>query len=305
LNSAYTGNPVVHYSAFDSEPRLISLAVEVGATAIFTGEIGDDIFAHAPSPEVLAECYETLGPSLRFARAAADYAELMRISIWAAAAVAARYSAWQRRTPYWSLYDYKRQFFGIDSTRSLVTDEAVRAYEAALTRFIHPWFRNVHGMPLGRTMLTYALVAATSTWTHSAFAGNNAGLFRMPFANQPLVEAFCAIPSHLHFLHGENGAVARRAFRDRLSDDVLKRGTGKGSIELWLQDLIPRHRGFLKEVLLDGILVRERILDRNKVGAMLSGTVDRSRVGAEDLIAQLYTESWLRRWTSTDIRAVA
>lgn len=305
LSCAPTGNPVVHYSAFDSEPRLVTFARERRATAIFTGEIGDDIFGHAPAPEVLAECLCSYGLSLKFAQAAADYGELTRVSLWKAISLARRYREWQRRTQFWSLYRYKRDILGISGERSLAAKEVELSYEQMLSRFIHPWFRDIGGMPLGRTMLIYSLISVTSTWTHSAFGGVDAPVTITPFASQPLVEAFCAIPSHLHFARAENGAVARRAFRLMLSEDVLKRGIGKGTIDLWLQDLIPRNRSFLQDLMLDGVLMREGILDKEKVTAMLSGTVSSSLVGTEDLVVQLYIESWLRRWMSVAAKAAA
>jgi asparagine synthase (glutamine-hydrolysing) len=160
-------------------------------------------------------------------------------------------------------------------------------------------------MPFGRTMLIYSLISVTSTWTHSAFGGADAPVTIMPFASQPLVEAFCTIPSHLHFARAENGAVARKAFGTMISEDVLKRGIGKGTIDLWLQDLIPRNREFLQELMLDGVLVREGILDRDKIAAMISGAVSTSLVGTEDLVVQLYIESWLRRWMGVQAKAAA
>jgi len=299
LNCARTGNPVVNFSAYDIEPRLVQLAHQRSATAIFNGEIGDDIFGHSPAPEVLAECLNSCWPSMDFFRSAADYAELARVSLWSAVSQAIRYRSWQRQTPYWSLYRYK-QFLQISTEKRLVTDDVARSYEQMLTRYIHPWFENVRCMPLGRVMLLWGLVNATSTWSHSPFAGADSGLFMSPLASQPLVEAFCSIPSRLHFLGAENGAVARRAFRAYLTDAILSRGTGKGSPDMWMKDVLLRNRVFLRELLLDGILVRERILDKSRLEAALSGAVSNSRVGLAELVIQLYIESWLRRWTTSE-----
>ena len=304
LTCARTGNPVLNFCAYDQEPRLVRLAKERGATAILTGEIGDDIFGHAAFPGTLAECLNFLGASWSFFHAAVDYADLMRVSVWKAIGQAVQHRRWAKRESYWSFYLYKRQL-GITSDRNLVTLEVEREYERQLERFIHPWFRDVRGMPFGRAMLVFALVMATSTWSHSPFGESAGSLFTTPLANQPLVEAFCTIPSQFHFRAGENGAVARQAFGAILSDAVLRRGTGKGGPGLWLHELLARSRPILHELLLDGILVREQILDRTKLEAAISGAVSKSQVGIGEVVQLLYVECWLRRWTGPEARAVA
>jgi asparagine synthase (glutamine-hydrolysing) len=304
LSCARTGNPVLNFCAYDQEPRLVRLAKDIGATAIFTGEIGDDIFGHAAFPGTLAECLSFLGAGWGFFRSAVDYADLMRVSVWKAVGQAIRYRRWAQRKPYWSFHLYKRQL-GFGSDRNLVTLEVEREYEQQLERFIHPWFRDVQDMPFGRAMLVFALVMATSTWSHSPFGESTGSLFIMPLANQPLVEAFCTIPSQFHFRAGENGAVARQAFGPILSNVVLGRGTGKGGPGLWLHEVFARNRQLLRELLLDGILVRENVLDRSKLEAAISGAVSKSQAGAGELVELLYIECWLRRWAEPEVRAVA
>ncbi|HSZ10445.1 MAG TPA: asparagine synthase C-terminal domain-containing protein [Steroidobacteraceae bacterium] len=304
LNCALTANPVLNFSAYDAEPKLIRIAGERKATAIFTGEIGDDIFGHSPSPEVLTECLATYGFSLRTLLAAIDYAELTRVSLWRALNQAIQYRRWQKRTSYWSFYRY-RHWLRYSNERYLISKDAVNNYERSLSRWIHPWFQNVQDMPAGRAMLIYALIMATSTWSHSPFGGSSRNLFKSPIASQPLVEAFARITSCLHFAGGENGAVAREAFRLQLSDMVLERGTGKGTPELWIRDLVESNRSFLRELLLGGILVGRNILDKKKTEEILSRDVTKTHVGVGELIRQLYIESWLRRWTGNCVSAVA
>lgn len=302
LTCARTANPPVHFTAFDSEPTLVALAKQYNATAIVTGEIGDDIFGHAPFAGALAE---SLGWRKHFLGAVLDYALLTRLSFWKALTQAFEYRRWQSAAAYWSLYRYK-QFYGLTDETSLASESRRRHYERELLpRFIHPWFRDVRAFPQGRVLLFWSLAQVTSTWFHSPFAGSEADLFINPLASQPLVEAFCKIPSALHFRDGESGALARAAFSSGLSEEVLGRGTGKGTPDEWIQRLIPQNREFLREVLLDGILIREGLLDRNKVEAVLSGAVSSSRVGLSELVMQLYVECWLRNWVEIVAEAAA
>ena len=304
MQCARTGNPVLNFSAVDAEPRLIRIAHERGASAVFSGEIGDNIFGHCQGPEMLGECLRSFRPGLGLIRATTDYAELSRISLWSALKQGYLYSKWQGRQNFWSVYRYRR-FVGITEHKSLVADDARLKYEEMLDRFIHPWLSDVRDMPLGRTMLIFALVAATSTLTHSPFAGPDSSLFLSPLASQPLVDVYCQIPCHLHFLGAENGTVGREAFRPLLSEQVLMRGTGKGTPDLWWKDVISRNQRFLRELLLDGLLVREGILDRSKLEAVLSQGVSKSQIAAPELVIQIYIECWVRRWLSGTERAAA
>ncbi len=297
LNCARTAIPVVHFSGYDTESRLLSLAHERKATSIVSGEFGDDLFGHARGPEILADALQSLGAGRQFFLAAMNYAELDRTSVWRAIHGAVRYRKWHQSISSWNLSRY-RQFSGRDSRHSLATDALVAEGDPASCRFIHPWFRDVNRMPMNRTMMVYALITATSSLFESPFGGDDRRLFKHPLASQPLVETFCRIPSHFHYQGAENGAVARAAFRSDLSSEVMGRGTGKGSVELWLQDLIPRNRTFLYDLLMDGILVKEKILDPRKLQAVLSSSVTKSAVGVAELIVQCYIEAWLRKWTS-------
>jgi asparagine synthase (glutamine-hydrolysing) len=300
MDCAHTATPVVNFAAWDAGCGVIDLAHKRKATAIFTGVTGDDILGHAPTPEVLAGCLDSFDGIRHFLPAATDYAELKRISLWRALGQTAQYKMWLRRIPYWSAYLYKR-FLGFDKANSLASDEATHAYEQMLPRFIHPWLRDIGGMPAGRAMLVWELVNVTSSWPNSPFSSEDDALFMNPLASQPLVEASFRIPARFHFAGAESGAVIRRAFRSDFSELVLKRGTGKGTPNLLLREIVAANRNFLRELFRDGFLVREGILDKIKLDAALSGSVSRSQIGVGEIISQLYIECWLRSWAKTQL----
>ncbi len=152
-------------------------------------------------------------------------------------------------------------------------------------------------------MLVWGAITATSTWPNAPFSSSDRGLFVNPLASQPLIEAFCRIPSRLHFHNAENGAVARKAFRLVLSAEVLNRGTGKGTGDTFLHKFLTHNQVALRELLFDGILVRENILDKQKLDAALSGAVSSSRIGVSEIMTQAYIELWLRSVSKLDSRA--
>jgi len=85
----------------------------------------------------------------------------------------------------------------------------------------------------------------------------------------------------------------------------LHRGRGKATPELWFRRLVEQNRAFLRELLLDGILVRERVLDRRKLEQVLSDRLYKTTASLADLIVQMYIETWLRRWTDPVLYAAA
>src|ERR1700730_3358183 len=82
LDCNRTVRPVLNFSAPDVETRNIALARELNATAIFDGELGDNIFGSHPSPGALVECFRQTGLGRGFLDVAFDYSLLTRQSLW-------------------------------------------------------------------------------------------------------------------------------------------------------------------------------------------------------------------------------
>jgi hypothetical protein len=61
----------------------------------------------------------------------------------------------------------------------------------------------------------------------------------------------------------------------------------------------------LREVLLDGLLVRQGILDAKKIETMLAADVSTSAVDISEVFVQLYIEGWVRQLFGVKARAVA
>jgi asparagine synthase (glutamine-hydrolysing) len=191
-----------------------------------------------------------------------------------------------------------RRYYGAEvaSAMFLATAEASEHYENTADRFVHPWLKSSRKLAPGSHALIYGLIVVASSSYHSPFASPGDPPQLSPLMSQPLVEISLRIPAYLHFKHGQNRAVARAAFADRLPMAVLQRGTGKGGPTLWSRDVMERNAAYVREYLLDGILVQRRLIDRNKVEAMLSPRIAKSTAIVGDVIAKLYIESWLRKW---------
>lgn len=306
LNCARTARPVLHFSGCDCEPRNARLARERQATAVFDGELGDNAFGGGVREEALIEHVQRHGVTPAFARIAMDYAILRRVSLWHALKQGLLGGVFASRPSNWSMYAYARKTFAIDSLSTrLVSKEALDGLGATTDRFIHPWLQDVRDVPAGKIQLIWALTAITSAVYHSPFAKEGDPIKISPLASQPVVDVALKIPTYFHLRHGEDRAVARSAFADELSTEVLRRGPAKGGPDLWIREVIIRNAEAIREILMDGVLASNGIIDRGKLETLLTHGVSKSSITLSDVFVQLYIEGWLRQWIPDTKRAAA
>ena len=296
-----TVRPVLNFSAPDAEARNIALARELRASAIFTGELGDNIFGSHPGPEALVECFRRFGPGRRYLSIAIDYAMLKKQSLWQTLAAAYRECESVVRHPDFNSMRAVHRHYGEAAARAymLASSEVQEHCTRMEDRFIHPWLKGSRVLAPGSRSLLFGMIVITSTPYHSPFSKPSDPPLLSPLASQPLVELALRIPAYLHCKYAQDRPIARMAFADVLPSDVLLRGLGKGGPTLWVKDVVEQNNEFLREYLLNGILVRERMLDRRKLDAVLSPRIVKSTVIATDIFAKLYIEAWLRKWPLT------
>ncbi|MBS0418027.1 MAG: asparagine synthase [Proteobacteria bacterium] len=292
LRSTRTVRPVLNFSACTADPVNMRIAQERNAKVVFTGELGDNIFGHALGHEVITDYVQRFGIRPSLWGIAMDAAQLGRLSVWTALRRGLLGDLEWLSGRNWSLHRYLvRKKCG-----RLASDESLSSYEQELGRFIHPWMRDTADLPSGFFNLFSGLISITAASYDSPFASREACLLSAPLASQPLVELALTIPVHLHTYRGISRSLARRAFAHSLSDAVLNRGVGKGTPELWIRDTVERNRPFLKEALMDGVLVSKGFLDRKKVESLLSQEVNRANSYINEIFVQFYIEAWVRQW---------
>ena len=292
-----TARPVLNFSAPDVESRNTALAHDRGATAIFNGELGDNIFGRRPTPGILVECLRHTGIRPKFASVALDYAMLTRQSIWRAIRL-----TFQERRDVANGRDFNalrtvQERYGITGAQTLtLASTAAQQHASAMgSRFLHPWLRRAREISPGSDKLLFGLVAVTSPLCHSPFASRADPPLISPFLTQPVIEALLQIPGYLHCHQAQDRAVARAAFSDSLPTEILNRGPGKGGPDLWAKGVIDSNIPFIREFLLDGILVKRGLLDRDKLEIVLSPTIVKSTAIVGDIFAKLYIEGWLAK----------
>ena len=116
----------------------------------------------------------------------------------------------------------------------------------------------------------------------------------MPLVSQPAMEIFLRIPPYLHLKNGRNRGLARDAFTREVPKKVLRR-TWKDRGAGYLEAVVHRNTKFLKETLLDGYLVKEKLLERAALTAVLSEASGNLQYHCDSLLFFSDIETWLRR----------
>jgi asparagine synthase (glutamine-hydrolysing) len=257
------------------------LAAELGATAMFTGAGGDQLFFELRCSWPAADYLSLRGPDSGFPTAAMDAARLGKVSVWRAM----REALWHRlreADPWQDAGTYL----------SLVRHEALpRAQERH--PYVHPALLPGHGLPVGKLNQTLQLLHPLDYY--DPYETDTAPELINPLLSQPLIELCLRLPSYVLTQGGRGRALARQAFAGDLPVEIATR-RAKGGMGEHIRLVLQRNLDFARSVLLDGELVRRGILDRAKVEEALSGRPTTLTAHTLEIHVYIGIEAWLRRW---------
>jgi asparagine synthase (glutamine-hydrolysing) len=271
-------------------------ARQYGATTITSGFGGDQLFRQT-GPFAAADFARRHGIRPEFFRVSMHQARMEHESLWRILRHAT--TDWMTRSA-WDPADLVGAF------RSLILPEAIAAAKTrarAMSRFSGA---NAPGRPttLGRGKMLQIAELAIPPLFHNPFGARSDPERRAPLYSQPLIDACLRIPIYQHVDGGQPRALIRRAFRDDLPHAVVHRH-GKGGFDAHAKRVLLRHLSFARELLLDGYLVRERILDRHALMPALADDATRAGASTAELFEYIGVEAWIQsalRW-GLDTRA--
>jgi len=268
------------------------LAAEHNASAMFTGWGGDQLFYQNHALLAAGDYLHYKGPGLRLLRIAFDSAQMDRVSIWHVLREAFSEHIQQRR---WSLQDEMARYM------PLIRPEVMEdVYGSSL--YVHPLLKDTHGTPSGKLWHVSNVLSPWEFYDPLGYSDDPESV--TPLYSQPVLEVCLRIPVHVLTLGGWDRAIARRAFIHELPREIANR-KNKGFISQHVRRIFERNRAFIRELLLEGGLVREGVLDRQKLTTVLSGKASKIHPGEAELLDAVATEAWLRRWRNQGWRAAA
>ena len=261
--------PPSYFTHWQKGPVERELAARFGATAVFTGEGGDAAFCSTSYVFAVDHCLRRHGLGLQTLRTAAQVAMRRDRTVWSV--------------------------LGKALVREMTGDK-----DAAGERSLEPFRRLVSedvqepaGMNL-ETLLRSGTVAFAPSFYDVSTSRHCAAPYTVsPLCAQPVVELCGLIPVDVHFDGGRLRGLARRAFAAEVPEPILRR-QWKDRPLLQLREVIALNLPFIREHLLEGRLVKERILSRTAVEqALCEGPSSRGAIGSE-ILTDLDIELWIR-----------
>jgi asparagine synthase (glutamine-hydrolysing) len=293
LRIRYAPRPWFYIYDLEQGPLEAGVAADRAATAVFSGSSGDGLFVQGRAELAVADYLRNHGVGPRVLRVALNAARISRRSVWP---ILREGISRHLKRP------VRSNLSALDSVRTLVP-RAV--FEAARNddSLIHPWLADMQDIPPG--LLWQILCVSIPPAFYNSFAGATEVERTLALFSQPLIELCLRIPSYVWSSGGRDRSIARDAFAHELPAAIVRR-TRKGAIDRHNRKLMDQNEAFLRETLLDGLLVREGLLDRARLEQFLKrGSTALSFEYNEVLRQHLCTEVWLRRWAALDPSAAA
>jgi asparagine synthase (glutamine-hydrolysing) len=257
------------------EHRFVETARAEGCDVFFSGTGGDNVFCSLFSGAPAADLLRT-GRWTGFPSAVGALATVHDASLWRVAGLAMRSAL--RRAPScpWP-----------SDTRFLVNPERLgppdpQAWLDAPRRVLPGTRAHVRSI-----MATYGHQGGSSR--------ERVAPSITPLLAQPVQEYCLRIPSWLWVQGGRDRAVARHAFRDQLPPEILHRRS-KGSIDSYCLQLYERNRTALREMLVEGHLVAQGLLDGSQLRAYFDQPRPARDVSYFRLLSLVDVEIWARDW---------
>jgi asparagine synthase (glutamine-hydrolysing) len=263
--------------------REARLAGEICADAIFSGCGGDELFYRTGGMLGAADYLRLRGVNRRFIEVALDTAHLENCSLWHVIREAFSHRRVKHR---W----HPRIHASVG--RKLVTPD-VRARAHEYDDVTHPLLAAPSDAPPGKWWHAYSLAMPLEYYDPLALPSYPERV--QPLMSQPLIELCLRIPTYVLASKGWDRAVARQAFSDDVPREILRRRTKQGMQEN-IADILARNIDSARELLLDGHLVGEGLLDRGRIEAAFADNAAPDNCIAREIFDHISTEVWLRSW---------
>lgn len=287
LHKIFSAPPVCRITAealswVESQPLLAALGESRGADLFLTGRGGDHVLGQRPLTYMLADLARDRGIGRTLLREAKLSALRTRSSFWTLLGEVLRYGLMRRA------YVPGRD---VEDTPPYLSDDVSTTLRRRPT---HPWLEGIHELPAGKATQIHRLCLTQSLHEHMGCCEK--GEVIHPLLSQPIVELCLRMPSWRLVTGGRDRGLARNAFAPWLPREIIDR-TSKGELSEHYTRLVTLNESFIREALNDGVLMRERILDRDSLEGTIRSVVRSQGPEGALLLRTLSIEAWARNWT--------
>lgn len=240
----------------------------IGVDTMFTGQGGDTVFHHPATPWVVADERRRRGLAAFDARFLEQTALRNGCSVWTLMGVVLQDLLGRGE----AVSEPKPEFVAFtrpERTRSSTAPPAKRR-QIEMLRLSHNYFT------AGRRFAALDVIH--------------------PLLSQPIVELSIALPVATLTVGGRDRGLARIAFADRLPEAIARRRS-KGTSSAYFAKTVVASLPFLRPHLLEGVLLREGLLDRTTLEAALEPSQMMRTGGHMEVLHAAVIEGWARHWS--------
>jgi asparagine synthase (glutamine-hydrolysing) len=264
-------DPGSYFTQWQKSPIERDLGSRFGATAVITGDGGDSAFCSTSYIFAVDHCLRRHGLGLRTLQTAVRVARRRDRTVWKVLGKA-----------------LGRKVFGSgarDGARNLAP------YRRLVSSDVQDAW--CEGMTLETLLRLGSQALSPSFYNLSTSHRDAAPCVVSPLCSQPVVGVCARIPVDVHFDSGRIRGLARRAFANELPAPILRR---QWKDRPWKEagEVIQLNLPFIRKHLLDGKLVKERILDRDAVELALGNGPSASSAFGSEILSHLDLELWIR-----------
>jgi asparagine synthase (glutamine-hydrolysing) len=295
LSAIHTVAPEILTLYVESGPIERLLARDSKATAVLNGDGGDALFGRHARHFAASEYIGWHGLTPGLLRVSEIVALRTERTVWNVLGSA----VWDRIfRP-----TMRRERENIVIGRKLVSAELVDSILRS-KQYPHPWFRSINYVPWSLIVKLSTLLRTPSFYDPFRDPACCDPEPLSPLCSQPIVELCLRIPTYVHLANGKDRGLARTAFAGDLPTQIVQR-QWKDRAPRYFEEMMFWNRTFFKEVISDGILVREGLLDKLKLIEAFSDHPTKSAGYASEILDHVCLEAWLGKWRGLERPAAA
>jgi asparagine synthase (glutamine-hydrolysing) len=258
---------------------------QTGAEAIWDGQGGDHLFFQAHSAFAAVDYAFRHGISGDFSRHVRDTVRLSRSSYWSVLQKSVRFGLFRCDWQPEDEYHREAAFLNPGILPANIIDYVWQ-----------PWLENTLDLPPGKRW-QIALLASV-IHRHRPIPGLQYADQHHPLFSQPLFELCLQIPIYTLLRGGMDRALERAAFRDCVPESIIQR-QNKGTIATAFMSKLRESMPFIRDLLLDGVLAQERIIERSSLAPYLLANHPMNLRVLWPFLSCIAAEVWARKWADS------
>ena len=276
--------------SFRPKPELLQerLAKERGVGAMFSGQGGDHLFQEGAYKTIATDFFLRHGVTKKLAGIMIDTSHLTGESFWSVLSTIISHGILRKSYNPYSVLEVP----------SILTGSAVTSLQPSM--YTHPWVEHATHLPPTKIEHVFSVVDSQAFYQLPRTYAEQIH----PLISQPIIELSLQIPSHVLSYRGRSRGLLRDAFRDDVPEKIINRYT-KGGTTSYFNQMLVDGIDYIRELLLDGALVREKIVDRKKLEDSLSEEQLLLGEQRRAVLNAVRAETWLDNWRGLKQRTAA